>query len=300
VWPTYLTAPLAVAAVAARLLALTERQAAHALGIAISMSSPSVGRQSGTMLSRWLAVGQAARNGALAAYAAESGFTADSRLFEGEFFQAAYGLSLDGALLLDGLGERSALLETSLKPWCAARQTMTASQGLRELIESGIAAADVSKIVAWVPPLQLKMVDHGTHSGDRGSYLTSLPHQVAIAALGPGAGTEEIDRFMAKVSVAADDALLQAYPKAWPARVVVTTSSGEREKLALHVPGDPERPFDELQVAAKFWRLTAPLVGERATESALRLGFAALDAEDGPKTLLEAVERTAAAQAENA
>ncbi len=63
IWPTYFAAPFGVAAVAARLLGLTETQAAHALGIALALSSPGVGRPSGTTTSRWLAIGNAARNG---------------------------------------------------------------------------------------------------------------------------------------------------------------------------------------------------------------------------------------------
>jgi 2-methylcitrate dehydratase PrpD len=100
--------------------------------------------------------------------------------------------------------------------------------------------------------------------------------------------------------VSADEDLLQHTPKSWPARVVVTVGGARHEKLVLHVPGDPERPFDESQVAAKFWRLVAPLVGDHAAEELLRLGYEALDGGDA-KALLEALERCAAAlQPENA
>src|SRR6266487_1400063 len=88
IWPTYLAAPFGVAAVAARLLGLTEEQAAHALGIALVLAAPGVGRPSGTTNSRWLAIGNAARNGVTAALSAQSGFTGDLRIFEGEFFSA--------------------------------------------------------------------------------------------------------------------------------------------------------------------------------------------------------------------
>src|SRR5258708_428577 len=77
IWPTCVAAPFAVAAVASRLLGLTETQAAHALGIALVIASPGVGRPSGTTTSRWLAIGNAARNGVTAALSAQSGFTAD-------------------------------------------------------------------------------------------------------------------------------------------------------------------------------------------------------------------------------
>src|SRR5258706_7795467 len=56
IWPTYFAAPFGVAAAAARLLALSEAQCAHALGIALSLASPSVGRQSRAKMARWIAI----------------------------------------------------------------------------------------------------------------------------------------------------------------------------------------------------------------------------------------------------
>src|SRR5258706_14302659 len=92
IWPTYLAAPFGVAAVASRLLGLTGTQAAHALGIALVLSSPGVGRPSGATTSRWLAIGNAARNGVTAALSAQAGFSGDLRIFEGDFFHSVYGL----------------------------------------------------------------------------------------------------------------------------------------------------------------------------------------------------------------
>src|SRR2546428_4089778 len=92
IWPTYFTAPFGVAAVASRLLDLTGAQAAHALGIALTLASPAVGRQGGAAMSRWLAIGHAARSGVFAALSAQAGFPADLGIFEGDFFSAPYGL----------------------------------------------------------------------------------------------------------------------------------------------------------------------------------------------------------------
>jgi 2-methylcitrate dehydratase PrpD len=302
VWPTYLTAPFAVAAVVARLLQLTEKQAGHALAIALSLSSPAVGRQSGATMSRWLAVGNAVRNGLTAAVSAQNGFTGDLHLFEGDFFSSVYALTPDPSVLLD---ERPALNEVSFKPWCAARQTMAATQALKEIIESGASPSEMSELVVSVPPPTLRMIDHGVVPRDRASHLTSVSYQMAMAALAPEAtldigqapdGTAVgIQTFMAKISVKADEELLRHYPKSWPARLVVSLPSGRSERLVLHVPGDPERPFDELQVAEKFRRLTAPLVGERAAHDLLHLSLGVLDKKGAPKILLAEIERAVAA-----
>ncbi len=301
IWPTYFATPFGVAAVASRLLGLTEQQAAHALGIALSLASPAVGRQSGAAMSRWLAIGHAARSGVFAALSAQAGFTADLRIFEGDFFSAVYNLSPDTAILVDALENRSVLPEVSFKPWCAARQTMAATQALKEIIEAGVPPSDMTQLVVSAPPPFLRMIDHGVVPGDRSSHLTSVSYQMALAAFAPDARFDvkqtpervsgEMGAFMAKISVKADDALLHHYPKSWPARLEVTTQTGKHEGLVSHVPGDPERPFDEHQVAAKFRRLATPLMGERAADDLLRLSLAVLEEEGKPGVLLAEVEK---------
>jgi 2-methylcitrate dehydratase PrpD len=296
IWPTYFTAPFGVAALASRLLGLTEKQAAHALGISLALASPAVGHPSGASMSRWLAIGNAARNGVTAALSAQAGFTGDPRILEGEFFASIYGLSPNPAMLLD---ERPVLSHVSFKPWCAARQTMAATQALKEIIEAGVSPSEMSELVVSVPPPTLRMIDHGIVPRDRASHLTSVAYQMALAAFTPDAAldvrqapevvSEKIRNFMSRVSVKADEDLLGHYPKSWPAKLVVSVPSGKREKLVLHVPGDPERPFDEPQVAAKFRRVTAPVVGERVADRLFSRSLAALD--ESPNALLAEIER---------
>jgi len=310
IWPTYFAAPFGVAAEASRLLGLDERQAAHALGIALIFASPAVGRQSGPSMSRWLAIGHAARSGVFAALSAQAGFTADLGIFEGDFFSAACDLSPDTTILVDALEDRSVLPEVSFKPWCAARQTMAAAQALKEIIETGVRPSDMTQLAVFVPPPYLRMIDHGVVPGGRSSHLTSVSYQMALAALAPDALFDvkqapervsgEIGSFMAKVSVKADDDLLHHYPKSWPARLGVTTPTGKHERLVIHVPGDPERPFDEREVAAKFRRTTAASIGERAADDLLRLSLTVLDGdEDAPRALLAQIERAATLASKN-
>jgi 2-methylcitrate dehydratase PrpD len=298
IWPSYLATPFGVAGVAARLMGLDERQAAHALAIALALSAPAVGRPSGAGTSRWFAIGNAARDGVVAALAAQAGFAGDLRLFEGEFFSGVYRISPDPEALTGRPEEGAAVTQTSFKPWCAARQTMAAAQALREIVGGGVAPSGMSEIVVGVPQAYLKMIDHGVVTGDRGSHLTSAAYQMALAALAPNAAldvaqapqriSEELAGFMGKVSVTADESLTAYYPKSWPARVVVAASGRKHEKTVLQVPGDPERPLGEALLAQKFRRLAAPVVGEGAAENMLQLSLTALD--DGPLGLLEAIE----------
>src|SRR6202011_4658478 len=72
IWPTYFTAPVGMAAVTARLLGLDARQAAQALALALTRASPGVGHHGAATTARWLAIGQAAETGVVAALAARA------------------------------------------------------------------------------------------------------------------------------------------------------------------------------------------------------------------------------------
>ena len=63
IWPTYFAAGFGTSAVAARLLRLNQKQTAHALALALTTASPSVGQHHAVTTARWLSVGNAARNG---------------------------------------------------------------------------------------------------------------------------------------------------------------------------------------------------------------------------------------------
>ena len=279
IWPTYFAAPFGMAAVTARLLKLDEEASAHALALALTLAAPTVGHHNAATTSRWFAVGNAARNGLNAALAAQQGFTADRKLFEGRVLPDILGIRPDVAALSDGLGERIVLAEVSFKPWCAARQTMAATQALKDVIASGVAPAAIDAIVVCVPPPHLKMIDHGVVAGDRASHLTSVQYAMATAALAPEMAFDvqqtppdlppPVRALMAKIKVEADERLLADYPASWPARVRVAAGSTRHAREVTHVPGDPARPFDRTRVREKFLRFTQPMLGVETAERIL-------------------------------
>src|SRR5215467_13398535 len=182
-----------------------------------------------------------------------------ARLLELDAEASAHALALaltlatpDVAALTDGLGERVALTEVSFKPWCAARQTMAATQALKDVVASGVAPAAIDEIAVSVLPPHLKMIDHGVLAGDRASHLTSVQYCMALAALAPDMAFDvqqtppdlppAVRGLMAKIKVEADARLL--VPVSWPARVRVAAGSARHEREVTHVPGDPALPFD--------------------------------------------------------
>jgi 2-methylcitrate dehydratase PrpD len=279
IWPTYFTAPVAVAAVIARLLGLDDRQTANALALALTLASPGVGHHNAATTSRWLAVGNAAANGLTAAIGAIQGFTSDLNLIEGNVLSGIYGLKPDVAALTDGLGVRSMMHEISFKPWCAARQTMPATQALREIIDGGVAPASITGVRAFVLPPHLKMIDHGVVSGDRASHLTSLPYCMAVAAIAPQMAFDvqqsppelppAVRDFMGKIKVEPDESMLSDYPDRWRSRLRVTAGAGTYEQAVAEVPGDPTAPFNRSMVEAKFLKFVGSSIGEAEAKECL-------------------------------
>jgi 2-methylcitrate dehydratase PrpD len=301
IWTTYFAAPFGIAAVASRLLRLDAAQTANALALALTYTAPGVGHHNAPTTSRWLAAGHAARNGLAAAQAAQAGFTADTNMLDGAFLPGVYAITPKAAALTEGLGTRETLAEVSFKPWCAARQTMAATQALKEIMAGGVRAEEITAVKVAVLPPHRKMIDHGVTPGDRASYLTSLPYNMAVAAVAPQLADAlspnaddvpaAVPNFISKISIEADESLLAGYPREWAAHVTVTTPSGSREKRVASVPGDPTQPFGEAEVTAKFLRFVALVIGQG--EASTLLG--ALD--QAPATVLELVERALSASA---
>jgi 2-methylcitrate dehydratase PrpD len=305
IWPTYFGAAFGVAAVAARLMGLDERQAAHALALALTLSAPGVGHHNAPTGTRWLAVGFAARNGLLAARAAQAGFTSDLNLLDGRFLSSVFDISPATAELTRGLDQHFMLTDVSFKPWCAARQTMAATQAFKSILASGIAPADIIEIEAGVLPPHHGMIDHGIRPGDRASHLTSLPYHLALAALAPDALfdvaqapariPDPVTAMMQKVRVTQSERLLARYPNVWPAHVRVTTARGAvHEREVEHIPGDVCAPFDTEQVRDKFLRFVAPVLGEEGAVRMHALAAASLDDAQASGQLVGEIEKACA------
>jgi 2-methylcitrate dehydratase PrpD len=210
--------------------------------------------------------------------AAKAGFTADLQLIDGNFLPGIYGITPALAALTHGLGDASVLHEVAFKPWCAARQTMAATQALQEIIAKGVEPQSIERIEVFVPPPHFAMINHGEKAGERASYLTSVQYCLAVAALGghpigsvgmPGEVSPPLRDFMDKIKVAADESLLADYPRRWPARLIVSAGTARHERLVTDVPGDPARPFDRARVQDKFVQFVAPLCGAQESKQML-------------------------------
>ena len=263
IWPTYLATPFGVAAAAARLWEFSPLQTSHALALAMAYAAPSVGRPNGSATSRWLAVGQAVKNGVAAANAARFGFVGDLDILRDTALANTRGLHFDADAFRDEF-ETPAMREVSFKPWCAAKQTMSATHALRALMP--VDPDDITGIIVRIPPAYADMIRHQPTAANRSSHLTSLRYQMALAALTPdsmldasqcpGPQSVRLYEFAQRITVEIADELQQYYPARFPAEVSLVTGAGDtRTMRMLSAPGDPEMPMSDNEIVEKFERL---------------------------------------------
>jgi 2-methylcitrate dehydratase PrpD len=178
----------------------------------------------------------------------------------------------------------------SLKPYCAAKQTIAAIDALRNILGQGISPNEIVAVRVAVPPAYAEMIGRRNASESRIARITSAAYQLALAAYRPDqldnvarpnlAGDSEIAAFMARVEVVPDKALEQHYPERWPARVEATLKNGRTEtNFVLDARGDPPRSCD-LDVRAKFHRLADPAIGNPAANGLADACLAATEQDD--------------------
>ena len=294
IWPTYFCAPMAAAAVAARILNLNATETSNALGIALATTSGAPGGPSSPS-PRWLLLGLAARAGCSAALAAAEGYSADRTLVDGDWLQRTHGIAIDTASLRATLPSRAAIEELSLKPYCAAKQCIPAIEAARELFAQGISPDEISALRISVPSAYSAMIGHHHARNGRVPRITSAAYNIALAAYEPDelpnvsrpdrTANPQISAFMGKIEVIADEELSRHYPARWPARAEATLSDGKNvSSFILDSPGDPSRPFDSAKAQAKFHRYADAQLGEKA---ATELAAACLAAPENSPALAE-------------
>ncbi len=269
VWPSCFAAPLSVAATAARMGGFDARQTADALSLSLMLSTRGSGRPHGSPSGRWVMFAVAVASGLSAVAAVRAGYRGypallDGSGFEDTSFEKIWGFALDRDHLAAASPAHSVYPALSLKPFCSAKQSIAAVEGLRRILASGIEPGAIAVVRVRVPPAYAAMVALKAQDQVRTTTLVSAARQLALVAYDP-ARLHDVDRsaavtdpailgFEAKVEIMADAALTQYYPQHWPAEVeAVGTDGSTRRELVIEAPGDrgfrpqgppPARPPD--------------------------------------------------------
>jgi 2-methylcitrate dehydratase PrpD len=261
---------LASAAAVSHLLGSDEETTLHALGSAGTQAAGLWEFLRDAADSKQLHTAKAASDGLLAAYLARDGFTGAERILEGERGMAA-GMSSDAdpEWLVDGLGERWAVLETSFKYHAACRHTHPAADALlKGMGERGLTADDIVRVRARVHAAAIDVL--GPVSDPRTIHQSkfSMGFVLALIANGGSAGIDdfteealedaELRAFSEKVEMVLDEEVDAAYPQRWIGIVEVETSGGEHFTSRVEVPkGDPGNTLSREELEEKARNLAA-------------------------------------------
>jgi 2-methylcitrate dehydratase PrpD len=244
------------AAAAARLMRLSVEETAHALGIAASQSGSIV--ENLATAAKNIGVGNAARNGILAARFAARGYQAAPLAIEGPLGWArAMGDEPVLAAITEGLGQRWEIARNTYKPYAAGivfHAVIDACLELRERL--GNAVTHIKSVTVAGDALLLARGDRVVRN-ERDTRV-SIHHCAAIALL---LGRADVADF--EMPAVQDPALaaLRANVVAecdanlprGAARVTITlTDGGTHQNYVEHPRGSAERPLSDAELAAKY------------------------------------------------
>ena len=271
---------VAAAAAAGRLLGLSTDQMQHAFGSAGTQSAGLWEFLRDAADSKQLHCAHAAGAGLGAAYLARGGLTGARRIFEGPQGMAA-GMSTDAdpSRLVDRLGTRWALAETSFKFHASCRHTHPAADALLDVMRrERLAAGDIARVTARVHRGAIDVLGPVTDPQTVHQSKFSMGTVLGLIALHGRAALPDFDRdfrdpavmaFRDKVVMELDTEVDSAYPARWIGKVTVETNDGRRIDGRIDVPkGDPDNTLSRAELEDKAVRLGTYRGG--ATEAEMR------------------------------
>jgi 2-methylcitrate dehydratase PrpD len=254
---------LAAAATSGHLLGLSPAQMIDAFGSAGTQAAGLWEFLRDGADSKPLHTANASASGLTAAYLAEAGFTGAKRILTGvQGMAAGMSKNADPAALVDGLGRRWALVETSFKYHASCRHTHPAADALLQIVENnGLEPRDVKRVTAHVHQAAIDVlgpvVDPQTVHQAKFSMATVL----GLIATRRSAGMADFEGhfrdpgtldFARKVGMEFDREIEAAYPARWIGKVTVETADGRTLRARIDEPkGDPGNTLSRSQLEDK-------------------------------------------------
>jgi len=270
---------LAAAAAVGRLLELSPEAMRNAFGSAGTQAAGLWEFLRDAADSKQLHTAHAAAAGLGAAYLAADGFTGAHRILEGERGMAA-GMSSDAdeSRLVDRLGERWALAETSFKFHASCRHTHPAADALLEAMRMHrLGADDIESVVARVhqgaidvlgPVVDPQTVHQAKFSMGTVLGLVATRGRASLADFDADWCAPDVVAFRERVHMALDDEVDAAYPRRWIGKVELRTRDGRVFAARVDEPkGDPGNTLSPQEVDDKAMRLAQYRDGASADET---------------------------------
>jgi 2-methylcitrate dehydratase PrpD len=290
------------AAATARLLGLSPVEICNSFGLAGSFASGLLafwnpGEQGSTDVKK-LHPGKAARDGVLCALSAAQGLRGPKTVLEGPagLFRAYSDWSGNFKAPTVDLQEPE-IMQVYFKPWPCCRSLhgpIALALQLRDQLSPRIAEIAAVRVETYSQASDRSVQDA---VGDDAQF--SIPVAVALAiqtgnvtydGLVHGQTDPTISALARLVSVQEDCDFSRRYPSVRPARLVITTKTGQTLSCELdYPPGEPQTPVSDAVLAQKFSANCAPIIGEdQASKAAefLQHGNPALPFTNGLSLLL--------------
>jgi 2-methylcitrate dehydratase PrpD len=260
---------LAAAAAVGRLLKLSPEQMLHAFGSAGTQSAGLWEFLRDAADSKQLHTAHAASTGLMSAYIAQAGFTGAEHILEGKQGLAA-GMSSDNnpSKLIDRLGSRWALAETSFKYYASCRHTHPAADALLQvMLVNKLSPGDIAKVETLVHQGAIDVLGPVTDPATVHQSKFSMGTVLALVAHYQFAGLQEFDQhfhddeicaFRERVSMTLDPEVDGAYPQRWIGKVKVHLKNGQILDGRVDEPkGDPGNTLSRAEITDKAMRLAA-------------------------------------------
>ena len=260
---------LAAAATVGHLLKLNPEQMLHAFGSAGTQSAGLWEFLRDAADSKQLHTAHAASTGLMSAYLAKTGFTGAQHILEGKQGLAA-GMTSDSdpSKLVDGLGTRWALTETSFKYYASCRHTHPAADALLQVILANkLVPSDIAKVETLVHQGAIDVLGPVTDPTTVHQSKFSMGTVLALVAYYQFAGLQEFDahfhddeicNFRDRVTMTLDPEVDRAYPQRWIGKVRVHLNNGQVLNGRVDEPkGDPGNTLTRAEITDKAMRLAA-------------------------------------------
>jgi len=269
---------LAAAATVGHLLKLNPEQMLHAFGSAGTQSAGLWEFLRDAADSKQLHTAHAASTGLMSAYIAQAGFTGAQHIMEGKQGMAA-GMSSDSdpSKLVDGLGTRWAIAETSFKYHASCRHTHPAADALLQvMLANKLKPSDIAKVETLVHQGAIDVLGPVTDPATVHQSKFSMGTVLALIAHYQFAGLQEFDQhfhddaiclFRDRVTMTLDPEVDGAYPQRWIGKVKVHLHNGQILDGRVDEPkGDPGNTLSRTEITDKAMRLAAFSGGASAAE----------------------------------
>ncbi len=269
---------IAAAAAVGKLLKLTPEQMLHAFGSAGTQSAGLWEFLRDAADSKQLHTAHAASTGLMSAYIAQAGFTGAQHILEGKQGIAA-GMSSDSdpSKLVDRLGSRWALAETSFKYYASCRHTHPAADALLQvMLAHKLNPNEIAKVETLVHQGAIDVLGPVTDPATVHQSKFSMGTVLALVAQYQFAGLQEFDQhfhddaicaFRERVTMTLDPEVDGAYPQRWIGKVKVFLNNGQVLEGRVDEPkGDPGNTLSRAEITDKAMRLAAFSGGATSTE----------------------------------